>query len=681
MFMTDYEQVYGKVTGTSNNNDVIPQAREQTQTSEEKGKALETAAKAAKVVVDAHVAAAKFAGGAVSKLSKRAVEYAKSDEAAEKLDMAKDKASAAFSGLKNKVSSFAAEHKRSTDESNLTVTDEDINAAEDDAYAYYDKELSQESVVGATDDISSVKPNDNITPDNSVKSFTETENSQNYSHASSETKTVPQPTNVVSPDIKLDYSPRNYSYEEEKKFPINYVLIIVIAVLLVGVGILGGILIMKNKSADNNEIVISESFVESSIEENAESTTKEPTANTNTEKTTETKVAIKATTAPVQHIDTMEAAKRAMYSHYDEQFQMEQNDSYGFDFFDRDAQYAMYDVNSDGIDELFISYENVESTGSDLYIYKDGEYIKSHSFYSGADVCLSEHLLCEKVYGGGEMTKIYVISDNSILQKDEINELYNEEFYHNDFVISEQEYYNLMSEYDAMDWIHIPDNSDYISELIDTSAYAQPITEPYANIKQEIMNSVNNEYYMGQDSHIENAPSDMVFYESGNRHTISISNPAVYTGPGTSYSQIIVYESTFVLVGENESWYYIQWSEGAGRASHPCYGYMSKSISKYTTYDTSAAPADMYFYQGDYYDPLGRKAIGVIATETDPLNLRPMPSTEVPEIAKMPKGTQVFVLGYNDEWCYVEYYSGSETFFGYASRQYIDVDVYQIGVG
>lgn len=107
----------------------------------------------------------------------------------------------------------------------------------------------------------------------------------------------------------------------------------------------------------------------------------------------------------------------------------------------------------------------------------------------------------------------------------------------------------------------------------------------------------------------------------------------------------------------------------------------SINTSKYTTYDTSAAPADMYFYQGDYYNSLGRKAIGVIATETDPLNLRPMPSIEVQEIAKMPKGTQVSVLGYNDEWCYVEYYSGSETFFGYASRQYIDVDVYQIGVG
>ena len=107
----------------------------------------------------------------------------------------------------------------------------------------------------------------------------------------------------------------------------------------------------------------------------------------------------------------------------------------------------------------------------------------------------------------------------------------------------------------------------------------------------------------------------------------------------------------------------------------------SINTSKYTTYDTSAAPADMYFYQGDYYNPLGRAAIGVIATETDPLNLRPMPSIEVQEIAKMPKGTQVSVLGYNDEWCYVEYYSGSETFFGYASRQYIDVDVYQICVG
>ena len=46
---------------------------------------METAVNAAKAFVGAHAAAAKFAGGAVSKLSKKAVDYAKSDDAKEKM--------------------------------------------------------------------------------------------------------------------------------------------------------------------------------------------------------------------------------------------------------------------------------------------------------------------------------------------------------------------------------------------------------------------------------------------------------------------------------------------------------------------------------------------------------------------------------------------------------------------
>lgn len=69
----------------------------------------------------------------------------------------------------------------------------------------------------------------------------------------------------------------------------------------------------------------------------------------------------------------------------------------------------------------------------------------------------------------------------------------------------------------------------------------------------------------------------MVFYSTGNRSSLNISNPIVYEGPGTNYSQIPTYQDRFDIVGENSSWYYIQWYEGAGRFAHPCYGYLNKN--------------------------------------------------------------------------------------------------------
>lgn len=112
MFMTNYELIYGESKGNSNS--FIPKNIDQPAPGKEKGKAAENAAKAAKAVVGAHIAAAKFAGGAVSKLSKKAVDYAKSDDAAEKAALAKEKAGAAFAGLKGKASAFAAQRKKLT---------------------------------------------------------------------------------------------------------------------------------------------------------------------------------------------------------------------------------------------------------------------------------------------------------------------------------------------------------------------------------------------------------------------------------------------------------------------------------------------------------------------------------------------------------------------------------------
>lgn len=605
------------------------------------------------------------AGGAAAalggRLAKKTSDYLKSDDAKEKMNAAKGKAQAlasgagaAFAGLKGKAAAFAAERKKSSDEK-ISMADEY------DTEENYD--VSSDETVYQSDEDYSYEAPDQIADDDTSYEY----------ETNTSVPAAPMNTSSV-------YNAGTYSYNNEKKYPIIYILIGVISVLLIVLGVLFGMLLMKNKNEKNDKSNIKATNTSSTDN----TSTTEETITTSLDTSSENETQPQTETASQQEAipseeQIMQAVQKAMYAHLDAEFNKEKTTDYYY--FDRDVKYVLYDINADGIDELFISYHNVESTGSDLYIYKNGEYIKIHNFYTGADICLSEQLLRENIYGGGEMTKIYVISDNEILQKDELKQLSGTKFYHNDFVISESEYNQLKSTYDSMNWIYVPDNSRAFSDLIDMSAYNQNNTvssDPYADIKQEIINSVDNEDYSGKNSHIENAPSDMVFYDSGNCSSLNITNPIVYEGPDTNYSQISVYESNFYLVGENDNWYYVQWYEGFGRFSHPCYGYTSKSgqSKKYTTYDTSAAGNDFSFFN----EPYSRKVI----TESDPLNLRTAPSVSAEIIIKMPKGSFVTLYGSNSsslfaglddnsEWSYISYTENGITYYGYASSKFIGV--------
>lgn len=607
------------------------------------------------------------AGGAAAelggRLAKKTSDYLKSDDAKEKMNAAKNKAQvlasgtgAAFAGLKGKAAAFAAERKKSSDKK-ISMADEY------DTEENYD--VSSDETVYQSDEDYSYEAPDQIADDDTSYEY------------ETNASVPPAPMNTSSV-----YNAGTYSYNNEKKSPIIYILIGVISVLLIVLGGLFGMLLMKNKNEknDNSETnIMYDDFTETtSATEETITTSLDTSSENETQPQTETASQQEAIPSEEQ---IMQAVQKAMYAHLDVEFNKEKTTDYYY--FDRDVKYALYDINADGIDELFISYHNVESTGSDLYIYKDGKYIKIHNFYTGADICLSEQLLRENVYGGGEMTKIYVISDNEILQKDELKQLSGTEFYHNDFVISESEYNQLKSTYDSMNWIYVPDNSRAFSDLIDMSAYNQNNTvssDPYADIKQEIINSVDNEYYSGKNSHIENAPSDMRFYNMSERYNMSVSSPDIYTGPSTDYLKIDVYSDFFWVYGENSDWYYVQWSEGNGAFSHSCYGYMSKSSSnsgsKYTEFDTSAAGSDFSFFN----EPYSRKVI----TESDPLNLRAAPSVSAEIIIKMPKGSFVTLYGSNSsglfaglddnsEWSYISYTENCITYYGYASSKFIGV--------
>lgn len=85
--------------------------------------------------------------------------------------------------------------------------------------------------------------------------------------------------------------------------------------------------------------------------------------------------------------------------------------------------------------------------------------------------------------------------------------------------------------------------------------------------------------------------------------------------------------------------------------------------NKYTTYDTSAATSDFVFFN--------EPALGIIATQNDPLNLRSMPSSDSEIVTKMNQNAYCSIYGQNSDWCYVSYTENGITYYGYASRQFI----------
>ncbi len=274
MFMTNYELIYGEYKGTSGNSS-SPVHREQPAQAKEKGKGAETAVKAAKAVVGAHIAAAKFAGGAVSKLSKKAVDYAKSDDAAEKAALAKEKAGAAFTGLKEKASAFTERKKSDNSENVVDNVDDTIEEIYDEA-ADNVEEIAESASFDALYEKAMDSLDEEENYDEEVSSETDDENDHNE-----ETVNEAEP-HVVAPSVsptpapptstQPKPAPRQFSYEEEKKSPVVFVLVGVIAVLLIGMGILGGMLLMKDKGdkSDNSKSDNTQSTTDSSTSANLE---------------------------------------------------------------------------------------------------------------------------------------------------------------------------------------------------------------------------------------------------------------------------------------------------------------------------------------------------------------------------------------------------------------------------
>ena len=212
--------------------------------------------------------AAKKIGGAAKNAAENAVEYAKSDDAREKLDAAKVKidtaknkaqalvgsAGAAMSDMKDKAASYAAEHKTAVENSTEAEYQEvpDYVASQEEHDRSVDEMIEEalaasgESPEGAEyDTVPEEQTVVDNTPVNAVSEpVTDQPPVQNDRY-------YEQPVNQPPVQNAGDYEQpvgdqmQLYGYKE-KKSPVVYVMAGIIAVLLVGGGILGGMLLMKD---------------------------------------------------------------------------------------------------------------------------------------------------------------------------------------------------------------------------------------------------------------------------------------------------------------------------------------------------------------------------------------------------------------------------------------------------
>lgn len=678
--------------------------------------------------------AAGKAGSTIKNIAGNAVNFIRSEETTNKVRSIKDGAlsavggaEATFTGLKDKAKAFAAERKK-PDDSDIPVNEEvieDVNSVLAENYtpeeaadteevtstsdyieevpeaesfdelyekamnSFDEEEIYDEEAANEADDTENCYDSNEVEQPVAAPSVTQTPTPAANSYPQ---QVYPQSQNGYNPNGNNNvnqYTPQNYSYEEKKKSPVVFILIGVIAVLLVVAGILGGMLLMKNKDNDSdngsasttsNIIDSTQSIAETSVIENTTSAPeikvkgvefksqyeefydnnlenapadmefynrdiedaethyisqtgnvsvallKGPGSNyeaifdelifvegattaiiygensdwyyiyyhggaggglnyylgyveksklteaSQNESTVSESTQAQTTDSSINKKDTSDAVKRAITSHLDKEFANEKTQEY----FDRNAEYAVYDVNADGIDELFISYDTTASHNTDVYLYKNSDYVLVEQVWEGGiSLCLDEHFLFVQQYGGATVTRILKMYDGDLVQTDEL-QWSGVDYTHNGNYISESEYYNLLSAYETKELIHVWEHAMPVSDMIDMSDYSA----------QQADSEYNQILYSGY-SYIENAPSDMTFFDNSNYNAIpqgivttESTGLNLRKGPGTSYDVILEIPKgeTVYVYGQNSEWCYVGWEAPTHTADgiYPIYyGYVS----------------------------------------------------------------------------------------------------------
>ena len=366
-------------------------------------------------------------------------------------------------------------------------------------------------------------------------------------HLSTLTKTI------LKPIHKLQRLQKTINTKKKKKSPIVWILAGVIGLLILGIGILGGMLLMKDKKSsgsDNNDITVNST---TTIEQKEGITTATVVTSATEIQTTIAGSTTVVITSPAISDEQFNSAVDSFISSYSS----DSNDPV------MDTQYSLYDVNGDGIKELFIKAEHISGNYTHMYLYKNGSFSSTDVTGNSIRFSVTDNLIeCLKL-GGGEVYAYYRINNDNNIELIERIYSYAKQFTHDGKTISENEFRSLIADKNKLSWVS--PSYTYFTPQIQVRNQSVNVPDSYLDFPN-----------------IGNAASDMVFYEGADlsygRITTESSGLNLRKGPGSAYDIIKELPKGDVvwILGENSEWYYVGVNENGNRYVYSDVGFVSK---------------------------------------------------------------------------------------------------------
>ncbi|WP_295092128.1 SH3 domain-containing protein [Ruminococcus sp.] len=399
-------------------------------------------------------------------------------------------------------------------------------------------------------------------------------------------------------------------------------LLTLASVFVIGVGVTGGFFMLKNKdigvpkASINHDANISEDTV--------------PVDNNKTDVSSAVKATEVAIEAPEVQAEKPVVDKQAVKDAYVKKL-TEFTTTDDFNAYDHASKYALYDIDNDGVEELIIQYAVLIGNVEKLYYYKNGEYSEIASCAeSSFEICPESHCVQSYGYGGYCVRRIMYISAQGNT-KDELYIDHDQTCIRNNVGISQSEYNQVMSKYDAMNWV-CPSFNTFSNVLPDSIVYAKP-KETYA--------------FLGA----VNTSSDVLNVRE------SPSTESKILGGLPRGTIVRVYR----LDGNNE-WYKIECDE--------------KNLKGYA-YAQFIVDSDTFKkIESEYADENTMIAKGrTVLNDGGVLNVREAPSTDSEIVTTIPKGHYVGIFSSTGDWYYIKYYAdtNSPIYYGYVSSQFIEI--------
>ena len=491
---------------------------------------------------------------------------------------------------------------------------------EDDDYDFVD-DTDEDDEDSAWGNCSPFKKKESVTDSNENE---KTDNGQAEPPIPAQEVKSSENSAAPAPPVNPPYN-QGYVIQKQKSNPL-FIIVIIILVLIIGVLCTAIFMVNKNKKTNDSEKSSVSSFdeiSETTIKNTENANIETETSNITTAATTET--ITESTTEKSEDIIIQDNEK--VYAALNQTL----NNFYveGGEF--RNTEYALIDVNNDGISELFIRYESLAGYSIKIFVYDNFMFNDINIRLNDIKISFSEKMIQDIGYEGATCYTFYRLTDSN--QLDFITELkyYAQQYYWDDTIIKDYEYNNALASFDKFEWI--------IPEFI-----------PFTPLNKVAVVDV----YPCDDFGVINT------------HGLGVA------GFATSY----------VVDGGEVKEVRHRLGDWHIKAINWCY---SKDVLWYELYD--AEDGDYYGWvdteyidfspsnSSEYTDNSYLIATGKVITEKDDLNMRESGSAASKIVTTIPKDNYVGIISEYGDWFYVKYYkdTNSPIYYGYVSKQFIEI--------